>query len=133
MATSLRPAPLAEPSTDFPTIDLVPPITEPERPRGTMALVLVVSGALLVGAMGFAMGRASAPVPAECRAAVELAERTSAVALDGMAALRDATMVLVDGELPEASAILDDANSGVAELRASQVELAAAADACLGA
>jgi hypothetical protein len=133
MATSLRHAPVVEPSTDFPTLDLVRPLPEPERPGGTMALVLLVSGALLVGSMGFALGRASAPIPAECQTAVALAERAATLAVQDLTAVREGMLVFLDGELPESSAIVRDTTAGIDELQALQTELAAAADACVGA
>jgi hypothetical protein len=132
MATSLRPTPVVEPSTDFPTLDLVPPLAEPERPRGTMALVLLVSGALLVGSMGYALGRSSAPMPAECETAITLAQRTATFAVDELATVRDGMLIFLDGELPEAYAILRNATLGVEGLQVLQARLATAADACLG-
>jgi hypothetical protein len=132
MATPMRHAPVVEPSTDFPTLDLVRPLPEPERPGGTMALVLLVSGALLVGSMGFALGRATAPIPAECQTAVALAERASTLAVQDLTMVREGMLVFLDGELPEAYSILGDATLGVDQLQTMQRELVAAAETCLG-
>jgi len=132
MATSLRHPPTVEPSTDFPTLDLVPPLPEPERPRRTMILVLLVAGALLVGSMGFALGRSTAPVPATCETAVELADRAATLAVSDLRTVREGMLVFLDGELPEAYSILGDATLSVDQLRTIQAELAAAAETCLG-
>jgi len=47
----------AEPSSDFPTADDVPPCPEP--PRGLIVL-LVLTGTVLAAALGYVMGRARA-------------------------------------------------------------------------
>jgi hypothetical protein len=132
MATSLRHAPAIEPSTDFPTLDLVPPLPEPERPQRTMVLVLLVAGALLVGSMGFALGRSMAPVPAACETAIDLADRAATVAVSDLRTVREGMLVFLDGELPEAYSILGDATLGVDQLQTMQRELVAAAETCLG-
>jgi hypothetical protein len=133
MAMPVRSAPTLEPSTDFPTLDLVPALPEQEREPSQRAigLVLVLAGALLVGSIGFALGRATAGVPDACRRAVSLAERTATIAVNDLGTVRDGMLVFLDGELPEAYSILGDARLGVDRLSAMQAELAAAADACL--
>lgn len=131
MATPVRHLTTVEPSTDFPTLDLVPPVPEPQRPTRAITLILVLAGAVLVGTIGFALGRATAPVPPACERAVELAERTATVAVADLRTVREGMLVFLDGELPEAYSILGDARLGVDQLRDLRAELAVAADACL--
>jgi hypothetical protein len=133
MATSLRHAPAVQPSTDFPTLDLVTPLPEPERLKRTMLLVLLVAGALVVGSMGFALGRSTAPVPGACETAIDLADRVATLAVNDLRTVREGMLAILDGELPEAYSILGDATLGVDQLRTMQAELAAAAETCLGA
>jgi len=131
MSTPLRHAPTLEPSTDFPTLDLVPPLTEPDRPEGTIAPVLVLAGALLVGTIGFALGRATTGTPGACERAIDLAERSATVAVSDMRTVREGMLVFLDGETPEAYSILRDASLGVDRLQALRAELGIAAEACL--
>jgi hypothetical protein len=133
MATPISRMPAIEPSTDFPTLDLVPPIEEPERPQRAMTLILVLAGALLVGTFGFALGRASAGIPEACERAVTLADRTATLAVAEMRTVREGMLVFLDGETPEAYSILGDARLGVDRLRALRTELGVAAEACLAA
>jgi hypothetical protein len=131
MATPLRHAPTIQPSTDFPTLDLVPPLTQPDRPRTTIGLVLVLAGALLVGMIGFALGRATAGIPAACGRAIDLADRTATLAVADLRTVREGMLVFLDGETPEAYSILGDATLGEDELRNLRAELDIALEACL--
>ena len=133
MSTPTRHAPALEPSTDFPTLDLVPPLPEPERPARmiSIALLLVLAGTLLVSSIGFAVGRSSAGIPSACQRAMLLADRTATLAIADLQTVREGMLVFLDGELPEAYSILGDARLGIGGLRAMQGELSAAAEACL--
>jgi hypothetical protein len=131
MGTPLRHAPTLEPSTDFPTLDLVPPLTEPERPKGTITLVLVLAGALLVGTIGFALGRTTAGIPAACERAIDLAERSATLAVSDLRTVREGMLVFLDGETPEAYSILRDATLSVDQLHSLRAELGITAEACL--
>jgi hypothetical protein len=127
----VRPAPTFEPSTDFPALDLVPTIPGPEPPRRWIPLVLVVAGALLVGSIGFALGRSTAGIPAACERVTQLADRAATVAVADLRTVREGMMVFLDGEIPEAYSILGDARLGVDELRTLQAQLDVATRACL--
>ena len=131
MATPLRHMPTVEPSTDFPTLDLVRPLPEPEPPRTTVTLILVLAGALLVGTIGFALGRGTAGIPPACERAIDLAERTATLAVSDLRTVREGMLVFLDGETPEAYSILGDATLGVDRLGAMRTELGVAAEACL--
>jgi hypothetical protein len=133
MATPLRHAPTLEPSTDFPTLDIVPPLTAPEPPRTTITVVLLLAIALLIGTIGFALGRGTAGVPAACQRAVDLADRTATLAVADLTTVRDGMLVFLDGETPEAYSILGDATLGVDELNAIRTQVNTAAEACLAA
>ena len=130
MPTPLRHAPTLEPSTDFPTLDLVPPLTQPYRPRTSIGL-LVLAGALLVGMIGFALGRATAGIPTPCERAIDLADRTATLAVADLRTVREGMLVFLDGETPEAYSILRDATLGEDELRDLRAELDTALEACL--
>lgn len=135
MATSLQPAPSLhrayEPSTDFPTLDLAPPLAEPRAPNRVLIGIVLLAGAILVGTIGFALGRATAPIPASCQRAISLAERTATLAVADLRTVREGMLVFLDGETPEAYSILGDATVGVEDLRAAQDLLGSAAEACL--
>lgn len=133
MATPIRQMPAVEPSTDFPTLDLVPPLPVPDRSQRTVTLILVLAGALLVGTFGFALGRATAGVPEACERAVTLADQTATLAVSDLRTVREGMLVFLDGETPEAYSILGDARLAVEDLRDLQTELGIAAEACLAA
>ena len=133
MATSLGPAPSYGPSTDFPTLDLVPPPAKRDRSVRWMTAVLILAGTILVGMIGFAVGQATAGIPAACERALDLADRTAALAVADLRTIREGMLVFLDGETPEAYSILGDAQVGVDELRGYRTELAIAAEACLAA
>ena len=139
LATSLLPlpsqefqhAPGVEPSTDFPTLDLVPPLPEPSHPSRTMIGALLLAGTILIGTLGFAIGRSTAGPPAACERAIDLADRTATLAVADLRTVREGMLVFLDGETPEAYSILGDARLGVDELRALRTQLETAAEACL--
>src|SRR3989304_55150 len=133
MATSLRPAPSYEPSTDFPTLDLVPPPAKRDRSVRWMTAVLILAGTILVGMIGFAVGQATAGIPAACERALDLADRTAALAVADLRTIREGMLVFLYGEAPEAYSILGDAQVGGDGLRGYRTELAIAAEACLAA
>jgi len=137
MATSLRDAPSPpiqyEPSTDFPTLDLVPQLPEPYGVHRRVIGVLILAGTILAGTIGFAFGRATAPIPAACESAADLAERTATLAVADLRTVREGMLMFLDGETPEAYSILGDAALGIDELRALADEVGTAAEACLAA
>jgi len=131
MATSLRPAPSYEPSTDFPTLDLVPPPAKRDRSVRWMTAVLILAGTILVATVGFAVGHATAGIPAACERVVRLAERTATLAVADLRTVREGMLVFMDGETPEAYSILGDATLGEDRLTDLRAELEIAAEACL--
>jgi len=131
MATSLRPAPSYEPSTDFPTLDLVPPPAKRDRSVRWMTAVLILAGTILVATVGFAVGHATAGIPAACERVVQLADRTATLAVAELRTVREGMLVFLDGETPEAYSILGDATLGEDRLRDLRAELDIAAGACL--
>jgi hypothetical protein len=131
MLTPVRHAPSFEPSTDFPALDLVPSLAQRARRRRWIPVVLALASALLLGSIAFAMGRATAGVPAACGRAAQLADRAATVAITDLGTVREGMLVFLDGETPEAYSLLGDARLSVAELRAIQAELAIASEACL--
>jgi len=133
MATPMRQTSRVEPSTDFPTLDLIRPIAEPERPRWTAVLVLAIAGAILVGSVGFAIGRATAPVPAGCATAIELANRAVTEATTDLRTTSEGMQVFLDGELPEAYSLLDHAALSAGQLASIRSAMTAATGSCLGA
>ena len=133
MATPMVRAAKVEPSTDFPTLDLVPPDPAHDRSRWMTAIVLAVAGAILVGSIGFAIGRATAPVPAGCATAIELANRAVTEATAGLRTTQEGMRIFLDGELPEASSLLDHATLSVGQLAGIRTAMTAAAESCLGA
>jgi hypothetical protein len=131
MATPLKRVPPIEPSTDFPTLTDVAE-GAPTRGSRSWIVVLVAAGALLVGSIGYAIGRESAGTPTGCERAVILAERATSIAISDLRTVRDGMLVFLDGELSEAQTILADARLGVEDLERLQADLAAAAESCLG-
>lgn len=133
MATPLKHVPRIEPSTDFPTLTDVAPEEAPVRPSRAWIVAVVAAGVLLVGSLGFLIGRESAPVPDACERAVTLAQRATSVSISDLQTVREGMLVFLDGELSEADSILADARLGVEELERLQTRLAGAAEDCLNA
>ena len=133
MATPMLRVPGIEPSTDFPTLDLVPPDTEPDRPRRTTIVILTVAGVLLVGSLGFAIGRATAPVPAGCATAIALANQVVMEASTDLRTTQEGMQIFLDGELPEAYSLLDHTTLSAQQLGNIQAAMTTAAGSCLGA
>lgn len=130
MATPLRSPPRIEPCTDFPTpSDIGQEVPCPRRTR-PVALVLLAAGALLIGSLGYLIGRESAPVPEACRRAAALGERVAVTAIADLSTIREGMLVFLDGERTEADSILSEARLDVEELERLQVRLAEAAEGC---
>ena len=132
MATPMRQTSRVEPSTDFPTLDLIQPVGEPERPPWTTLVILSLAGALLVGALGFAIGRATAPVPAGCATAIELATRAVTEATSDLRTTQEGMQIFLDGELPESSSLIDHTTLSAGQLAGIRSAMTTAAESCLG-
>lgn len=132
MATPLKHMRPIEPSTDFPTLTDVVEEEAPARGSRWWIVALVAAGALLIGSLGYVVGRESAPVPAACERAVALAQRATAAAVSDLRTVREGMLVFLDGERSEADSILNDARLGVEGLERLETRLAAATEACLG-
>ena len=129
--TPVRPTPSFEPSTDFPALDLTPSSPASERSRRWIPVVLVLAGSLLIGSIGFALGRGTAGIPAACERVTKLADRVATVASEDLRVVHEGMLVFLDGETPEAYSILGDAQMGLDELGALRSELGVTARACL--
>ena len=131
MATPLKRMPRFEPSTDFPTLtDVVEDEAAVRTSRGWI-VALVAVGALLVGSLGYLIGRESAPVPSACERAVQLGRQATATAISDLGTIRESMLVFLDGERTEADSILSEARLDVEGLGRLEARLAAAAEDCL--
>jgi hypothetical protein len=133
MATSLKPhssvpLPVLEPSTDFPSFEDVEPIP---RSRGWV-IALVVLVILLVAALGFMIGRASAPasMPLACEKALDSAGLAFSSATAQLRTIEAGALTLIDGEYSESSSLLQDARLGLSDLAWLQTRFDAATAAC---
>jgi hypothetical protein len=133
MATSLKqrssvPLPVLEPSTDFPSFEDVEPTP---RSRGWIIAALVLA-ALMIAALGFVAGRASAPetMSAACAQALDRAELAFSSAAAQLGTIEAGALSLIDGEYSEASSLLQDARLGSSDLAWLQTRFDAAAAAC---
>lgn len=131
MATPLKHMPRIEPSTDFPTLTDVVEEETPSRGSRTWIVALVAAGALLVGSIGYMIGRESVSAPAACERTVALAQQATGGAISDLRTVREGMLVFLDGERSEADSILADARFGVQELERLETRLAAAAEDCL--
>jgi len=131
MSTSVmhRPAPppVFEPSTDFPTLE----DEEPVRRSYAWIVTLVVLGAVVVGAVGFAIGRATAPtvVPTPCVQALQRADAAFTAAVAQLGTIESSALTALD-EPTEADSVLQDARYGLTELQGLRASFDAAAAAC---
>jgi hypothetical protein len=131
MSTSVmrRPAPrpVIEPSTDFPTLE-----DEEVVPRSRAWIVgLAVLGALVVGALGFVVGRATAPqtIPAPCVQALQQADAAFTAALAQFGTIEASALTALE-EPAEADSVIQDARLGQTELTGLRTSFDAAAAAC---
>ncbi len=130
MATPLRSPPRIEPCTDFPTAsDIGQDVPCPRRSR-PIVLVLLVAAGLLIGSLGYLIGREAAPVPSACERAAALGERAAVTAIADLTTIREGMLVFLDGERTEADSILSEARLDVAELEAIRADLAEAVEGC---
>ena len=131
MSTSVMrrsaPPPVIEPSTDFPTFE----DEEPVRRSRAWIVALVVLGALVVGAVGFVVGRATAPetVPAPCVQALQSADAAFTAALAQFGTIEASALTALE-EPTEADSVLQDARFGQAELQGLRASFDAASAAC---
>lgn len=131
MSTSVmrRPAPppVIEPSTDFPTLE-----DEEQVPRSRAWVVaLVVIGALVLGALGFVVGRATAPqtLSAPCVQALERADAAFTAAVAQFGTIEASALTALE-EPAEADSVVQDARLGQAELQELRSSFDAASAAC---
>ncbi len=131
MSTSVMrrsaPPPVIEPSTDFPTLE----DEEPVRRSRAWIVALVVLGALVVGAVGFVVGRVTAPetVPAPCVQALQSADAAFTAALAQFGTIEASALTALE-EPTEADSVLQDARFGQAELQGLRASFDAASTAC---
>jgi len=131
MSTSVMrrsaPPPVIEPSTDFPTFE----DEEPVRRSRAWIVALVVLGALVVGAVGFVVGRVTAPetVPAPCVQALQSADAAFTAALAQFGTIEASALTALE-EPTEADSVLQDARFGQAELQGLRASFDAASTAC---
>jgi len=131
MSTSVMrrsaPPPVIEPSTDFPTLE----DEEPVRRSRAWIVALVVLGALVVGAVGFVVGRVTAPetVPAPCVQALQSADAAFNAALAQFGTIEASALTALE-EPTEANSVLQDARFGQAELQGLRASFDAASTAC---
>lgn len=131
MSTSVMrrsaPPPVIEPSTDFPTFE----DQEPVRRSRAWIVALVVLGALVVGAVGFVVGRVTAPetVPAPCVQALQSADAAFTAALAQFGTIEASALTALE-EPTEADSVLQDARFGQAELQGLRASFDAASTAC---
>jgi hypothetical protein len=131
MSTSVMrrsaPPPVIEPSTDFPTLE----DEEPVRRSRAWIVALVVLGALVVGAVGFVVGRVTAPetVPAPCVQALQSADAAFTAALAQFGTIEASALTALE-EPTEADCVLQDARFGQAELQGLRASFDAASTAC---
>jgi hypothetical protein len=131
MSTSVMrrsaPPPVIEPSTDFPTLE----DEEPVRRSYAWLVALVLLGAVVVGAIGFAVGRSTAPsaVPAPCVQALEQADAAFTAVLAQLGTIEASALTAMD-EPTEADSVVQDARYGQAELQRLRASFDAAAAAC---
>ena len=131
MSTSVMrrsaPPPVIEPSTDFPTFE----DEEPVRRSRAWIVALVVLGALVVGAVGFVVGRVTAPetVPAPCVQALQSADAAFTAALAQFGTIEASALTALE-EPTEADSVLQDARFGQEELQGLRASFDAASTAC---
>ncbi len=131
MSTSVvprrMPSPVAEPSTDFPTLE----DEVPTRRSRVWIVALIVVGAALVGALGFVVGRVTAPeaVPARCVQALERADAAFEAALAQFGTIEASALTALE-EPVEIDSVIQDARLGIAELQGLRTGYDAASAAC---
>jgi hypothetical protein len=127
VARRAAPPPVFEPSTDFPTLE----DEEPVRRSRFWIVALAVVGALLVGAAGFALGRASASeaLPAPCVQALEQADAAFSATLAQLGTIEASALTALE-EPVEIDSVLQDARLGLAELQGLQTAFEATSSAC---
>lgn len=136
MSTAMRPKRerpelylVVEPSTDFPSLEDLP---EKAPRRRWWLIALVVAFVVLVGALAFWGGRASAAptTPQACVEVMNAAHRGFAVSETSLGTTQDGLAAVIDGELSQAALVSADVRGAITELGLLHDRFDQAATAC---